>query len=104
MFFRQFPDRKEKAAVILKPWIYVRKHTPLVLAFTLRVHPKVTRSLAQRKPMLLFVFPGVLLRFAVNAPALDVLFQLPPRRKARRVLTNLPHYLSYAFCDLDPRS
>jgi len=47
--------------------------------------------------MLLFVFPGVLLRFAVNAPALDVLFQLPPRRKARRVLTDLPLLVSYTF-------
>lgn len=104
MFFRQFPDRKEKAAVILKPWIYVRKHILLVLAFTLRVHPKVTRSLAQRKPMLLFVFPGVLFSFAVNAPALDVLFQLPPRRKAGRVLTGLSHKTSYSFCNLNPAS
>ena len=103
MFFHQFKGRKEKAAVILKPWIYVRKRISLVLAFTLRVL-KVTRSLAQRKPMLLFVFPGVLFRFAVKAPALEVLFQLPPRRKAGRVLTGLSHRTSYSFCNLNPAS
>lgn len=57
---------------------------------------KVVRSLAQRKPMLLFVFPGVLFRFDAKAPALLVLFQFPPRMKACCVLSYLSrfHYTS----------
>jgi hypothetical protein len=37
---------------------------------------------AQRKPMLLLEFAGELFRFRAKTPALEVLFQLPPRWKA----------------------
>jgi hypothetical protein len=39
----------------------------------------------QRKPMLLFVLPGVLFKFSVSTPAFAPLFQLPPRMKPRCV-------------------
>jgi hypothetical protein len=44
----------------------------------------------QRKPMLLFVFPGVLFKFSVKSPAFDPLFQLPPRRKERESPNPIP--------------
>ena len=44
---------------------------------------------AQRKPILLFVFPGTLFRFSVSTPAFVSLFQLPPRMKPNRYVAPL---------------
>lgn len=41
-------------------------------------------SLAQRNPILVLTLLGALFKFSANTPALAVLFQLPPRMKARR--------------------
>ena len=38
--------------------------------------------LAQRNPMFVFKFEGELFRLSAKTPALDVLFQFPPRRNA----------------------
>lgn len=53
---------------------------------THRITPQNPKLRAQRKPMLLFVFDGLLFKFIVNTPALELLFQLPPRRKPRTAL------------------
>ena len=45
---------------------------------------------AQRKPMLLLEFAGELFKFRAKTPALEVLFQLPPRWKARTLYRHYP--------------
>ena len=43
----------------------------------------------QRKPMFVLELAGELFRFSVKTPALEVLFQLPPRLKALLILSLL---------------
>lgn len=50
------------------------------------ITPQNPKLRAQRRPMLLFVFDGLLFKFIVNTPALELLLQLPPRRKPRTAL------------------
>lgn len=40
--------------------------------------------------MFVFKFEGALFRFSAKAPALEVLFQLPPRLKASKKTSSLP--------------
>jgi hypothetical protein len=60
---------------------------------THRITPQNPKLRAQRRPMLLFVFEGLLFKFIVNTPALELLFQLPPRRKPRTALLPQTTYL-----------
>lgn len=60
---------------------------------THRITPQNPKLRAQRRPMLLFVFDGLLFKFIVNTPALELLFQLPPRRNPRTALLPQTTYL-----------